>query len=260
MSRYAHCQFPARCHHGIRALVVVLILALGFRGLGFTLLAKAQQTADEYSPARGRADVIAQGVVDLPDGDVLWCILLTRAPLAADAELEERPLGFVLATSAPLLLVDGSSGEQVRLGVQEAAFVRARTNQQRISLEPVSGLSYSIELLPIDTDAPAVPPDRIVYQSSAFPAPSGFRDLDLLIANETLTIPSTGSKSVILVIEGAANVSSPSGGSVQLLAGQAQSLSDEVTITAARSPATFVVALIGPEVLPLPVPVEASAS
>ncbi len=78
--------------------------------------------------------MIAQGVAALPAGDAVWRTVRTRAPLPAEAPFEERPLGFVLASTGPMLLVDQATGEQVRLGTGEAALTLAGTLQQRTSL------------------------------------------------------------------------------------------------------------------------------
>jgi hypothetical protein len=182
----------------------------------------------------------------------------TRALLPAEAPFEERPLGFVLASSGPLLLVDQASGEQVRLGSGEAAIVPAGAVQQRSSLgaQPVSYLS--IEL--VGVDAPPPPADATVLQpGQPFPSPAGLHDLDLLsaelVAGEAFTIPDSGAKNVVLITDGAANVGRPGGDAVVLLAGEAASFSGELEVSAAADSGeaqdvSFVVAMIGPEVSP----------
>ena len=234
----------------------VIVLSLMFLLAGTVLTAAARQEDQEFSPTSGPAQVIAQGVVELPDGDAVWRTVRTRAMMPNDAPFEERPLGFVLASAGPLLLIDRESGEQVRLGAGEAALVRAGTVQQRSSLsaQPVSYLS--IELVPVD--APAPPADATVLQpGQAFSAPEGLRDLDLLsatlVGDEVFTVPDSGAKNVILVTGGAANVGRPDSAPVVLLAGEAASFSGELQVAAAPGGAesesvSFVVAMIGPEV------------
>jgi hypothetical protein len=217
------------------------------------------QADSGFSPASGPAQVIAQGVVALPEGDAVWRTVRTRAPLLQDATFEERPLGFVLASSGPLLLVDRQSGEQVRLGAGEAALVPAGTIQQRSSLgaQPVSYLS--IEL--VGVDAPPPPADATVLQpGQPFPSPAGLHDLDLLsaalVAGESFTIPDSGAKNVVLITDGAANVGRPGGDAVVLLAGEAASFSGELQLSGAAGgggeaqDVSFVVGMIGPEVPP----------
>src|SRR5215216_1163408 len=238
---------------------LVLLFTLVFSLFGGISSGAARQADAGFSPASGPAQVIAQGVVALPGGDVVWRTIRTRALLPADAPFEERPLGFVLASSGPLLLVDQGTGEQVRLGTGEAAIVPTGTVQQRSSLgaQPVSYLS--IELVGVDAAPP--PADATVLQpGQPFPAPAGLHDLDLLgaslVAGEAFTIPDSGAKNVVLITDGAANVGRPGGEAVVLLAGEAASFSGELEVSGATDDGgeaqnvSFVVAMIGPEVPP----------
>ena len=242
------------------ATPIVLVIALAFSLFAVIPSGAARQGDSGFSPASGPAQVIAQGVVALPEGDAVWRTVRTRALLPQDALFEERPLGFVLASSGPLLLVDQESGEQVRLGAGEAAIVPAGTVQQRSSLgaQPVSYLS--IELVGVDVPPP--PADATVLQpGQPFPAPTGLHDLDLLsatvVAGELFTIPDSGAKNVVLITDGAANVGRPGGEAVVLLAGEAASFSGELEVSVAADggetqDVSFVVAMIGPEVPPPP--------
>ena len=267
MPRHAPCGPVDAGDHPPFNVVGVFLLSLLFLMAGTVLPAAARQEVQEFTPVSGPARVIAQGVVELPDGDAVWRTVRTRALMPEDAPFEERPLGFVLAAAGPLLLIDQETGEQVRLGAGEAAMVRAGTIQQRSSLDtqPVSYLS--IELVPVD--APAPPPDATVLQpGQAFPAPEGLRDLDLLsatlIGDEVIAVPDSGAKNVILITGGTASVGRPDGSPVVLLAGEAASFSGELRVAGAPGGAeseavSFVVAMIGPEVLPTGIPGASSA-
>jgi hypothetical protein len=237
---------------------LVLLFTLVFSLFGGISSGAARQADSGFSPASGPAQVIAQGVVALPEGDAVWRTVRTRALLPQDALFEERPLEFVLASSGPLLLVDQPSGEQIRLGTGEAAIVPAGTVQRRSSLgaQPVSYLS--IELVGVDAAPPA--PDATVLQpGEPFPAPARLHDLDLLsaslVAGEAFTIPDSGGTNVVLITDGAANVGRPGGDAVVLLAGEAASFSGELEVSGASDGGevqnvSFVVAMIGPEVPP----------
>jgi hypothetical protein len=238
---------------------IVLMLTLVLSLFGAVPAGVVGQADSGFSPASGPAHIIAQGVVALPEGDAVWRTVRTRAPLPQDATFEERPLGFVLASSGPLLLLDQQSGEQVRLGAGEAALVPAGTIQQRSSLgaQPVSYLS--IELVAVD--APPPPADATVLQpGQPFPSPAGLHDLDLLsaalVAGESFTIPDSGAKNVVLITDGAATVGRPGGEGVVLLAGEAASFSGELQLSGAAGgggeaqDVSFVVGMIGPEVPP----------
>ena len=90
------------------------ILAVG--GLAVGLVGTAQlataflQVPDEPSPASGTAQVVAQGVVDIPDGDIRWEITERAAPPPANATESRSDLGFLIVDSGVLLAEDlGSS-------------------------------------------------------------------------------------------------------------------------------------------------------
>jgi hypothetical protein len=260
MRRKAHCGRRVYAA-GVKKSTtpIVLMLTLVFSLFGVVPSGAAGQADPGFSPASGPAQVIAQGVVALPEGDAVWRTVRTRALLPQDAPFEERPLGFVLASSGPLLLVDQESGTQVRLGTGEAALVPAGAVQQRSSLgaQPVSYLS--IELIGVDAAPP--PADATVLQpGQPFPAPAGLHDLDLLsaalVAGEAFTIPDSGAKNVVLITDGAANVGRPGGDAVVLLAGEAANFSGELEVSGAADGGgeaqdmSFVAGMIGPEVPP----------
>src|SRR4051794_6721747 len=246
------------------ATPVVLMLTLAFSLFGIVPSGAAGQADPGFSPSSGPAQVIAQGVVTLPEGDAVWRTVRTRALLPQDAPFEQRPLGFVLASSGPLLLVDQGSGTQVQLGTGEAAIVPEGTVQQRSSLGPQPVSYLSIELVSVNAAPP--PADATVLQpGQPFPSPAGLHDLDLpsasLVADEAFTIPDSGGKNVVLITDGAANVGRPGGEAVVLLAGEAASFSGELQVAPApdggeAQNASFVVAMIGPEVPPMAAPAE----
>lgn len=224
----------------------------------FPFSSAAQDDAD-YSPASGHAAVIAQGVVAMPDGDAVWRTVRARALAPDSAPFEERSLGFVLATGGPLLLTDQATGRQVRLGIGEAALVDDGTFQQRASLSGQPADYLSLELTRVDAPAPSE--GAIVLQSGdPFTPPAGNRDLDLLsdamTTGETLAVPDTGTSTVVLVTAGAAEITQSAAEPVVLLAGEAASFSGELQVAPAATggigSASFVIAMIGPEV-PTPV-------
>src|SRR5919112_1289358 len=195
----------------ITAMPIVVVCSLLISLIGVVPSGVAGQADPGFSPVSGPAQVIAQGVVALPEGDAVWRTVRTRALLPQDAPFEERPLGFVLASSGPLLLVDQQSGEQIRLGTGEAALVPAGAIQQRSSLGPQPVSYLSLELVGVDAAPPA---DATVLQpGQPFPSPGGLHDLDLLgatlVAGETFTIPDSGAKNVVLITGGAANIGRP---------------------------------------------------
>ncbi len=227
--------------------------------------ASALQGDPSFSPVSGHAQVIAQGVIELPPGQAIWRTVRERASGPSQASFEAQSLGFVFASSGPLLLVDGQTGEQTRLGIGEGIFVRDGTLQQRSSLTDDAATYLAIELVSSSAASPVG--GTVLETGEPFAAPRGLHDLDLLadtLANgENLTIPDSGAENILLVTEGAAAMRSPNGDSEVLLAGEAATFAGERSVSPAPdsyAPVSFLVAIIGPEVPAPALPSQAAAS
>jgi hypothetical protein len=235
-----------------RAVVAMLILALLiWLPAGF---AAAQQGDSGFTPVSDHAQVIAQGVVELPPEQAVWRTVRERASGSTEATFEARFLGFVFASSGPLLLVDAGTGEQTRLGTGEGALVREGEVQQRSSLANDAVTYLAIELVTSSTSSPAA--GTVLETGEPFAAPSGQHDLDLLAdtlaVGENLTIPDSSAENLFLVTEGTATLTAPDGETEVLLAGESATFTGVRTVSAAPdsdAPASFLVAIIGPEVL-----------
>src|SRR4051812_4359688 len=68
------------------------------------------------SPAQDHAEVIAQGISALPDGDLAWRLVSAQAQPVGEAGGVQRALGFNVAGDGALLVTDNGSGSRVRLG------------------------------------------------------------------------------------------------------------------------------------------------
>jgi hypothetical protein len=66
------------------ATPIVMLLALAVSLFAVTPSGAARQADPGFSPASGPAQVIAQGVVALPEGDAVWRTVRTRALLPQD--------------------------------------------------------------------------------------------------------------------------------------------------------------------------------
>ena len=126
-----------------RTVLIVAALVLGF---GTTQFATAfLQVPDEPSPASGTAQVVAQGVVDIPNGDVRWQITEQSAPPPANATESRSDLGFLIVDSGVLLAEDVATGEQHRLPPGEAMLTLSGAEQMRVALGSDAGrLSQSL--------------------------------------------------------------------------------------------------------------------
>src|SRR5690606_7635547 len=131
--------------------------------------------------------------------------------------------------------------------------------QQRSSLAGLPAQYYRIALVPAE-QARDAGGDELVFGGDSFTAPGGDQfDLDLvrdvIRPNESSTIPEGNGPTVILVTDGMADVSVDDAAPVRLEPGEAANFLGDVTIRGVGlEPATYVAAVIGPEVPPPPTP------
>jgi S1-C subfamily serine protease len=216
----------------------------------------ANQADGSVLPASVRGLVIAQGVVDLPEGAVQWRTVRIQAPMPADAPFKARPLGLVMASTGPIRLVDQASREDRQLQSGDAALVPGGTLQQRSSLaeKPIS--YHSIELVAVGDPAPPddIEKARVLRLGDSFPAPTGLHNLyllsDTLHSNETFQMPDLGTTNMVFITHGFASISRPGAEPVALLPGEITTFRGEFQISVSPGGADtmgFVVAIIGPE-------------
>lgn len=265
------------------ALVFGVVLSLP---LGYTA---ARQIANSPgSPALGHAQVVTQGIAELPNEQMVWRVVERTAQPRWEARPGRRVLGFVLASDEPILLTgveaDGATEDIARLGPGEALLVRDGDRQIRASMTDAPVSYLSLEFVPA-ADADEVGNGTVLYVSDPLAPPPGARDLDLvrnvLAMDETATIPDTGNASYILATDGAIDVLPSNGGRMTLQAGESAIVDGEVQIRAIAPAAAeavaaarltvnlyqdgargagYVVAVIGEEIgpvqTPTPVPTE----
>jgi hypothetical protein len=230
-----------------RTILVVAALVLGF---GTAQLATAfLQVPDEPSPASGTAQVVAQGVVDIPNGDIRWQIAEQSAPPPANATGSRSDLGFLVVDSGVLLAEDLATGEQQRLPQGEAMLTLSGDDQLRAALGSDAAVYRSLSLVSTD----AAPADGSVqFTSEPFAGPGARHDLDLvrdsLAPEGTLTVPAGALPTLVLVLDGVAEVASETGDVFSLGGGEAVSLTGQLVITATESGAAVVAAYTGPAV------------
>ena len=247
----------------------MLLIALLTLGSALSAAAAALQAeADDPSPASGHASVIAQGVADVPDGEVVWRVTSAEAEEATDTPADGTTadaLGFVLADEDALVLNNLDTGAQVRLAAGEADFTPAGAVLQPIALgdEPVP--YHRIDLV----ESPLAAEDDPTFAGEAFTAPEGNRDIDLvrdvLEQDEEVEVQygSEDVPAVLFVTDGTVEIvpaDDPEGEPSTLSAGEATEVTDEVVVRATdedgedeEAGATFVAAVVGPEVPPIPV-------
>ncbi len=239
------------------ALLLLLVLTVGPVGASVV----RQLTQDAPSPALGHAEVVAHGVAPLPSGQIAWRVVEDTADLSADAPIEERALGFVLAGDGAMLVNDLSYRTQARLASGEAAFVPNGAQQQRVSLGQSATRHYRIALVPAG-EADDAGGDSMILAGDGFtgPADDAGHDLDLLRdvvrPNEQSEIPDAGFPSLVLATDGEINIETNDGGRpLALSTGEAAVVNgDVIVLGTGTKKAAFVAGLIGPEVPPPPAP------
>ncbi len=262
------------------ALAGVILAGSGAAGVAVRLI-----SITDPSPATGNARVIAQGVAPLLAEEVVWRAVVYSARPREEARTATRPLGFLVASGGPLLLSndDPTTDEEdlipeARLAPGEALLVRAGTDQQRASVTDENTEYIALELVPAD-GANEVGAGELLFISAPFisggPTPDLDFDIDLVSAvlaeQESTIIPDTGQSVAILATDGAIDVI-PSGGRRRTLQiGEGDVFSGELEIRPATANAsadggnakrliatqaapdggaTFVAAVVGPEVPP----------
>ena len=243
-------------HRLVAPWVALLIL---FSGSVYGISAAFGQSEDPASPARGQASVIAHGVATVPSGELGWRVRVATASEGLDQASRTAP-GFLLADQGALLLNELQSNRQTRLAIGEAAFLPTGTPYQEVPLGNVTVSYYRIELVAADEVGDAGN-DQLVFIGEPFPSPGGSRDLDLvrdvLDADESLDLAlgSYAAPALLLVTSGAIELvpaDSPDAEPVRLPAGQGAAIGGDVIARAGDGvEATFVTAIVGPEVPPI---------
>ena len=212
------------------------------------------QSPDEPSPATGTAQVVAQGVMPIDAGDLVWQIVERTGPLPANAATLTSDLGFLIVESGVLLVEDRTSGVQVRLPAGEAMATDARDEQIRIGLGADAAIYRELTLVGAAT-ASGAEDENLLFRSDPFTGPGARHDVDLvqdtLAAGTQMAIPAGALPTLVLVRTGAADIAMESGDIISLGAGEAVSLPGSLQVTAAGEGADIAAVSVGPSVPPL---------
>jgi thrombospondin type 3 repeat protein len=220
--------------------------------LGLLVSAFATRTLGQTSPARGTAQVIAQGLTAPPADKVAWRVIEQPIPKRIDARPSNRmqaSTGFLLADETPIFVADQRTKLRSRLAAGEAQFVPTGANQTWASLDETAGTAYSLEL--VDRDVARVSPEaKILYRSGGFSMKPGDYDLDLIRddvkAGERAKVKDGSFPVLVLVTSGQVEVTSTRADDpVRLKEGQAIALRGDLTIRARGQDSTYVAAIMG---------------
>ena len=208
------------------------------------------QVPDDPSPRSGTAQVIAQGVVTLPDGDVRWQVAERTAPPPANASPSPTNAGFIIGESGVILVEDVETGQQHRLPSGEAMLTRPGAEHIRAALGSEPAGYRDLTLVAVGDEAGADEPASFV--SEPFPGPGAQHDLDLLSdvlgPGASLALPAGALPTLVLVRAGSADVATEAGDVFSLGAGEAVALSGPLAITAADNGAEVAAVYTGPAV------------
>lgn len=230
----------------------------------------AFETVGQSSPARGDAQVIAQGLAAPPADRVAWRVVEQPIPARIDARPSNRlesSTGFLLADSASVFVADQRTKLRTRLSPGEAQFVPSGSNQTWANLDEGAGSAYTLELVDREVAREVAGGAELVYASSSFQMLPGDYDLDLIRddvpGGERARIDQFNFPVMVLVTGGSVEItSSRSDEKVRLDDGEAIALRGELTIRArGDDTATFVAAIVGDAIsggtaAPTPVPTD----
>jgi len=211
------------------------------------------QVGDGPSPIPAKASVIAQGVAALAENDLAWRV--TRATAPPSAASPRGVPGFLLVDSGVLLVNDPKSASRSRLSPGEAAYAPTGAQIKEATLEDPAAW-YRIDLVAAG-DAANPGSDEIAFVGQPFVAPRGDRDLELarqvLDAGETVDLALESQEAPVLLFVTTGGVelspaSNPATAPVPLPAGQGAALGGDVIVRATDAGATFVMAIIGPDI------------
>ena len=269
-----------------RHLAAATLAGLVLIGSGAAGVAVRLFSISDPSPATGSARVIAQGIAPLFGEEVVWRAVRYVAQPRTSALAADSPLSFLIASDEPLLLsnddpatVEEDLAPEARLAPGEALMVRAGTKQQRASVTETSTEYIAMELVRV-SEASAVVDGQVLFVSNPFVSGGSTPDLDfdldlvsaVLADSDSTVIPDTGQSVAILATDGAIDVI-PSGGRRRTLqVGEGDVFTGEIEIRPAESGspgnakqliasqpapgggATFVAAVVGPEIPPAQAP------
>lgn len=231
-----------------RWLSALVILLCGL--VPFASAAAWLQAPTDASPATGGAQVIAHGVLEIPEGDLVWQIERQVAPPPAAAEPAAATTGFLLGSAGAVLVENAPEGEQTRLAPGEAVLTRAGTEQVRAAIGPTAATYFTISLAAPGAAASA--PGELVFASEPFVGLNGRHDVDLvrdvLAAAESTELPAGAGPTLMFVTAGAADVALASGEVVTLAVDQAIALAGPLVVTAGADGAAVHAVVIGPAV------------
>jgi Bacterial TSP3 repeat len=205
------------------------------------------QVPDEPSPENGTAQVVAQGVFNIVGDDLQWQIAERTAAPPANASTIESATGFLIVDSGVLLVEDLATGEQQRLPAGEAMRTTAGPEQIRAALGSGSAVYWELALVDAPEEDPA---EGVVFTGEPFAGPGARHDIDLLQdalgPGGTTAVPAGALPTLVLILDGVAEIATDTGDVFSLGAGEAIALSGPLVLTATENGASVAALYTGP--------------
>jgi len=227
-------------------IALILIFTLGVLP-GASIVTRALQSGELFSPASGHAQIIAQGISSVPD-EAAWHVVFHSINPGASVELQTQGAGFILVDTGGVLV---DERERSALLAPAEAFFHTVPAMRLIPVGDRPAGVFMLDLVPLDTanDAGGGLP---VFASDPFEAPGGIRDIDLardlLAPGESTTIIANEAPVLVLVTLGAVRAESTDGTEASLRVGEAATFVGDIVLTAkGQAPASVVAAIIGRE-------------
>jgi hypothetical protein len=235
-------------HRSALAALVVWI------SVGTVAAVAAQSGLETPSPARGRMQVVSQGMTNRPDLRAAWRVVKRTVPVRAEARPSNRlegAAGFLLADGGPIFVTDQDTKQRYRLAPGEAEFVPIGANQTWASLLDGPATAFTLELAVRDSIDEAGT-DEVIYNSGSFGMMEGDYDLDLLRTvqphDERTRIDGTEFPILIFVTQGQVDVQNGDE-TVRLYANHGGAFEGDIRIrTASKNDAVFLAAVVGASV------------
>lgn len=203
--------------------------------------------AQNGAPPTGHAQVIAQAVIDLDEGDHLWTVAQIEAGQEPEVLGGAGGPGFVIGAEGQSLLREGDGG-RTRLAAGEALAVRP---EGALTVEAAGAEEASLLLLSLEPAAPSDLGDAL-RAGDIFSVPGGSRDVelvaDVLAEGETAAVTAGETPTFVLVTAGTLAVEVGENEIRTLQTGDTALVRGALIATGeSDEPARFVAAVIGAE-------------
>lgn len=224
------------------AIAAALIVALAGEA---TIVAQALGPAGP-SPTSGRASVVAQAVVDLPEGDAVWRIRDIEVD-SSGTPVEAAYPAFAMVQGVPVIVESGVTELQQRIASGEAATIAPNSDTTIRSMGPAQTVTI-VDLLPASEATISGSTGTI---GSAFSMSAGSYDVDVirdvLAEEESTAIPEGSGPTQLLLLGGQADINADAE-SFSLASGGDRMAMGDLTISATADDTTILAFRIGPDV------------